>query len=71
MLTLTLVLMLVTAPLVDGSVVNRPPMGQVRTPPAPVKHEVTVDVVRTVVVVNVGVGVTVIVVVSTGASGVA
>jgi hypothetical protein len=56
MLTLTLVwvlvlvLMLVTAPLVEGRVVNRPPSGQVSTSPAPVKQEVIVEVVKTVVV---------------------
>lgn len=61
-----LVLMLVTAPLVDGSVVNKPPMGQVRTPPRPVRQEVMVEVVNTVVVERDGVGV----VVTTGPSGV-
>lgn len=61
-----LVLMLVTAPLVDGSVVNKPPMGQVRTPPRPVRQEVIVEVVKTVVVERDGVGV----VVTTGPSGV-
>ena len=40
-----LVLMLVTAPLVDGKVVNNPPMGQVRTPPRPVRQDVMVEVV--------------------------
>jgi hypothetical protein len=58
MLTLTLmlvwgwvlVLMLVTAPVVEGRVVNRPPIGNVRTPALPVKHEVIVEVVKTVVV---------------------
>ena len=61
-----LVLMLVTAPLVDGSVVNKPPMGQVRTPPRPVRQEVMVEVVKTVVVERDGKGV----VVTTGPSGV-
>jgi len=61
-----LVLMLVTAPLVDGRVVNRPPRGQVRTPPRPVRQEVMVEVVKTVVVERDGVGV----VVTTGPSGV-
>jgi hypothetical protein len=41
---LVLVLILVTAPLVDGRVVNMPPRGQVRTPPA-VRQDVTVEVV--------------------------
>lgn len=56
MLTLTLVwvcvlvLMLVTAPLVEGRVVNKPPYGQVSTLPTPVRHEVIVEVVKTVVV---------------------
>jgi len=45
MLVLMLVLTLVTAPLVDCSVVNRPPMGQVSTPPRPVRQEVMVEVV--------------------------
>jgi hypothetical protein len=40
-----LVLTLVTAPLVDGKVVNKPPMGQVSTPPRPVRQEVIVEVV--------------------------
>lgn len=44
-LVLVLVLTLVTSPLVDGRVVNSPPTGQVRTPPTPVRHEVTVEVV--------------------------
>jgi len=72
MLTLTLtlvcvlVLMLVTAPLVDGKVVNKPPMGQVRTPPRPVRQEVMVEVVKTVVVDRDGVAV----VVTTGPIGV-
>ena len=61
-----LVLMLVTAPLVDGSVVNKPPMGQVRTPPRPVRQEVMVEVVKTVVVERDGKGV----VVTMGPSGV-
>ena len=61
-----LVLMLVTAPLVDGSVVNKPPMGQVRTPPRPVRQDVMVEVVKTVVVERDGKGV----VVTTGPSGV-
>ena len=58
MLTLTLtlvwvcvlVLMLVTAPVVEGRVVNRPPIGHVRTPALPVRQEVIVEVVKTVVV---------------------
>jgi hypothetical protein len=45
MLVCVLVLMLVTAPLVDCSVVNKPPIGQVRTPPRPVRQEVIVEVV--------------------------
>jgi hypothetical protein len=44
-LMLMLVLMLVTAPLVDCKVVKRPPMGQVRTPPRPVRQDVMVEVV--------------------------
>lgn len=63
-----LVLMLVTAPLVDGRVVKRPPRGQVRTPPTPVKHDVIVDVVNTVVVDRGGDGVEVVV--TTGPNGV-
>lgn len=63
---LMLVLILVTAPLVDGKVVNKPPMGQVSTPPTPVRQEVMVEVVQTVVVDRDGVGV----VVTTGPSGV-
>lgn len=65
-LMLTLVLMLVTAPLVDCSVVNKPPMGQVRTPPSPARQEVIVEVVYTVVVDREGLGV----VVNTGPRGV-
>jgi hypothetical protein len=42
---LVLVLMLVTALLVNGRVVNIPPTGQVRTPPTPVRQDVTVEVV--------------------------
>lgn len=60
--------MLVTAPLVDDSVVKRPPSGQVRTPPTPVRQDVMVEVVYTVVVDNDGDGV--VVVVTTGPSGV-
>ena len=45
MLMLMLVLTLVTAPLVECKVVNKPPMGQVRTPPRPVRQEVMVEVV--------------------------
>jgi hypothetical protein len=41
---LVLVLILVTAPLVDGRIVNMPPRGQVRTPPA-VRQDVTAEVV--------------------------
>jgi hypothetical protein len=66
MLVLMLVLILVTAPLVDGKVVNKPPMGQVSTPPRPVRQEVMVEVVQTVVVDRERVGV----VVTTGPSGV-
>lgn len=56
-----LVLMLVTAPLVDGRVVKRPPRGHVRTPPRPVRQDVIVDVVKTVVVDRDGDGVVVVV----------
>ena len=63
---LMLMLMLVTAPLVDDKVVNKPPMGHVRTPPRPVRQEVMVEVVKTVVVDKDGVAV----VVTTGPSGV-
>jgi hypothetical protein len=66
MLVCVLVLMLVTAPLVDCKVVNKPPMGHVRTPPRPVRQEVMVEVVYTVVVERDGDGV----VVTTGPSGV-
>lgn len=45
MLVCVLVLILVTAPLVDCKVVNKPPMGHVRTPPKPVRQEVMVEVV--------------------------
>lgn len=38
-------LILVTAPEVLGKVVKRPPSGQVSVPPAPVRQDVTVDVV--------------------------
>lgn len=65
---LVLVLMLVTSPLVEGRVVKRPPSGQVRMPPSPVRHDVTVEVVYTVVVD--GVNEEVVVVVTTGPSGV-
>lgn len=68
MLVCMLVLMLVMAPLVDGSVVNKPPIGHVRTPPTPVRQEVIVEVVKTVVVDRDGVGV--VVVVTTGPIGV-
>jgi hypothetical protein len=44
-LILMLVLMLVTAPLVDCKVANNPPMGQVSTPPRPVRQDVMVEVV--------------------------
>jgi hypothetical protein len=47
---MVLVLMLVTAPVVEGRVVNRPPIGHVKTPALPVIQEVIVDVVKTVVV---------------------
>lgn len=67
-LVCTLVLILVTAPLVDGRVVKRPPRGQVRVPPTPVRQDVTVDVVNTVVVERDGVAV--VVVVTTGPIGV-
>jgi hypothetical protein len=46
---IVLVLMLVTAPLVEERVVNKFPYGQVKTPPL-VIQEVIVDVVKTVVV---------------------
>lgn len=49
-IVLVLVLMLVTAPVVDGRVVNNPPIGHVSVPLLPVIQEVTVDVVKTVVV---------------------
>lgn len=45
MLVCVLVLILVTTPLVDCKVVNKPPIGQVRTPPRPVRQEVMVEVV--------------------------
>jgi hypothetical protein len=54
---LMLVLMLVTAPLVGGRVVKRPPRGQVRTPPAPVRQDVIVEVVKIVVVRGVAVAI--------------
>jgi len=52
---LMLMLMLVTAPLVGGRVVKRPPRGQVRTPPAPVRQDIIVEVVKIVVVRGVAV----------------
>lgn len=68
---LVLVLILVTAPLVEDRVVKRPPSGQVRTPPRPVRQEVTVEVVKTVVVDREGdEDVVVVVVVTTGPRGV-
>jgi hypothetical protein len=49
-LVLVLVLMLVTAPLDDERVVNNPPIGHISVPLLLVIQEVTVDVVKTVVV---------------------
>jgi len=37
--------MLVTAPEVEERVVNKPPIGQVSTPPTPVRQDVIVEVV--------------------------
>lgn len=68
-LVCTLVLMLVTAPLFDGRVVKRPPIGQVRVPPTPVRQDIMVEVVKTVVVEEGGLGM-VVVVATTGPIGV-